>query len=92
MLNAHPKVIVREWDKGAASTKTCSSRTGRSGIRRLVVQFDWVMIPDSDEFIYSPDMLHIGSGEVGRDTGDSSREGYNIVGDGFPKDDGHRQI
>lgn len=92
MLNAHPKVIVREWPHESGINEDLFLAHWQEWYPKARGYFDWVMIPDSDEFLYSPDMR--GTLSLAKSVGIQVIKpmGYNLLGDGFPKDDGHSQI
>jgi hypothetical protein len=92
MLLDHPKVILRNWDKEPGINEDLFLAHWQEWYPKARGHFDWVMIPDSDEFLYSPDML--GTLNLAKSVGIQviKPRGFNLVGDGFPKDDGHSQI
>lgn len=91
MLNAHSKVLVREWDKESGINEDLFLAHWQDWYPKARGRFDWVMIPDPDEMIYSPDML--GTLSLAKSVGVQviKPRGFNMMGDGLPKDDG-RQI
>ena len=92
LLKAHPKVILRDWPHRTGIDEDLFLAHWQEWYPKARGAFDWVMIPDSDEFLYSPDM--IGTLALAKSVGIQviKPRGYNLVGDGFPKDDGHSQI
>jgi hypothetical protein len=92
LLKAHPKVILRDWNKESGINEDLFLAHWQEWYPKAAYKFDWVMIPDSDEFLYSPDML--GTLALAKSVGLQviKPRGFNLVGDGFPKDDGHSQI
>lgn len=92
MLAAHPKVVLRDWLPETGIDEDLFLAHWQEWYPKAAGHFDWVMIPDSDEFLYSPDM--IGTLNLAKSVGIQAIKpiGYNLVGDGFPKDDGHSQI
>lgn len=92
MLNSHPKVIVRTWPHESGINEDLFLAHWQEWYPKARGHFDWVMIPDSDEFLYHPDM--IGTLSLAKSVGIQviKPRGYNLVGDGFPKDDGKSQI
>lgn len=92
MLAKHPKVLMRDWPHpGSGINEDLFLNFWQEWYPKARGRFDWAMIPDSDEFIYSPDMFGVLrlAKSVGLEV--IKPTGYNLVGDGFPKDDG-RQI
>ena len=91
MLNAHPKVCVREWDKESGINEDLFLAHWQEWYPKARGRFDWVFIPDPDEIIYSPDMF--GTLSLAKSVGVQviKPRGFNMMGDGLPKDDG-RQI
>jgi hypothetical protein len=92
LLKAHPKVFMREWPHRTGIDEDLFLAHWQEWYPKARGAFDWVMIPDPDEFIYSPDML--GLLALARSAGIEviKPHGFNLVGDNFPKDDGHSQI
>lgn len=60
-------------------------------IKRESGDFDWIMFPDIDEFLFAPHGMRETLDRVGRGYNIAGARGYNMVGEGIPKDDG-RQI
>jgi hypothetical protein len=90
MLAKHPKVFLRDWpyNNGIDEDQFLlfaydwypKAKTGG---------FDWAMWVDCDEFIYAPDVRKV----LEESKYDVIRtKGYNMLGDGLPKDDGRSQI
>ena len=92
ILYSHPKVILREWPHETGIDEDLFLAHWQEWYPKARGAFDWVMIPDADEFLYSPDML--GTLNLAKSVGIQviKPRGFNLVGDGFPKDDGHSQI
>lgn len=91
ILLSHPKVVLRTWPHETGIDEDIFLAHWQEWYPKADGRFDWVLIPDVDEFIYSPDML--GTLALAKSVGIEviKPRGYNLVGDGFPKDDG-RQI
>jgi len=91
MLAAHPKVKLRDWPHKTGIDEDLFLAHWQEWYPKARGAFDWVMIVDPDEFVYAPNMrllletLQRNEIEVIKPTG------FNMVGDGLPKDDG-RQI
>lgn len=92
LLDENPKVIRRDWPYPTGIDEDAFLAHWQEWYPKARGHFDWVMIPDSDEFLYSPDML--GTLRLAKSVGIQVIKpmGYNLVGDGLPKDDGHSQI
>lgn len=91
MLNAHPKVLVREWPHRTGIDEDLFLAHWQEWYPRTRGMFDWVMIVDPDEFLYSPFIKSLLEREMDIGTEVIRSTGFNMVGDGLPKDDG-RQI
>jgi hypothetical protein len=92
LLKAHPKVVLREWPYASGIDEDLFLTHWQEWYPKARGGFDWVMIPDSDEFIYSPDMRGVLS--LAKSVGIQviKPNGFNLVGDRFPVDDGRSQI
>lgn len=55
MLESHPLVEIRDWDKGMNDMLFLD--TIHHTYREARGQADWIMWPDVDEFLYTPDLL-----------------------------------
>jgi len=88
MLAAHPKVKLRDWPHKTGIDEDLFLAHWQEWYPKARGHFDWVMIVDPDEFLWALEMralLANHGAEVIRSIG------WNMVGDGLPKDDG-RQI
>jgi glycosyltransferase involved in cell wall biosynthesis len=91
LLAANPKVVLRNWDNDTGIDEDRFLAHWQEWYPKARGGFDWVMIVDSDEFIYGPDVrlrLQLAL-KSGVDVCQTS--GFNMTGNGLPKDDG-RQI
>ena len=92
ILKANPKVKQREFTGMEGLYEEQNLGLIYQTYPEAVGKFDWVMCPDPDEFLYAP-MMRKGLGVAQHAGFELVRsKGYNLVGDGFPKDDGHSQI
>jgi len=91
-LSAHPKVILRNWENDTGIDEDRFLAHWQEWYPKARGAFDWVMIIDPDEFIYAPDGVPFRL-KLAKDNGIEvcQTSGFNMVGDGLPKDDG-RQI
>lgn len=89
LLKANPKVILRDWPHpGSGISEDLFLNFAYEWYPKARGGFDWVIWVDPDEFIYASDVrsvLYQNPNHVIR------TEGFNMIGDGLPKDDG-RQI
>jgi glycosyltransferase involved in cell wall biosynthesis len=93
LLAAHPKVILRDWPHpGSGIDEDLFLAHWQEWYPKARGKFDWVMIVDPDEFIYSPLIGEILYGAQVAGDEVLRPDGYNMVGDGLPKDDGQSQI
>jgi len=92
ILAAHPKVILRDWHNDTGIDEDRFLEHWRDWIPKAHGGgFDWVLIPDPDEMIYGPDVRATLTGAMTDGIDVVHTDGYNMMGDGLPKDDG-RQI
>lgn len=91
LLQANPKVIMREWPFNSGIDETMFLDVAYEWYPRSHPAFDWVIWADTDEFVYHPDIRSslAKADESGFNVIET--EGFNMVNDGLPKDDG-RQI
>lgn len=92
MLKAHPKVLWREWPHESGINEDLFLAHWQEWYPKARGHFDWVLIPDADEFIYEPHMRDLLRGAKMAGIEVIKPTGYNLVGDGLPKDDGRSQI
>lgn len=91
LLKAHPKVILRDWDKESGINEDLFLAHWQEWYPKARGHFDWVMIPDPDEMLYHPKPL-ISLHQMAHSAIEVIRPvGFNMTGAGLPKDDG-RQI
>lgn len=90
LLQANPKVLLRDWPYDTGIDEDLFLQHAYDwNIKAFQGKFDWVIWSDCDEFIYAPDVravLENADGDV------IQTKGYNMLGDGLPKDDGKSQI
>ena len=89
MLANHPKVFLRDWPYDTGIDEDLFLNFAYEWYPKAHPKFDWVMWVDCDEFIHAPDVRKVldeSKDEVIR------TKGYNMLGDGLPKDDGKSQI
>jgi len=90
LLKANPKVLLRDWPHpGCGINEDLFLAHWQEWYPKARGKFDWVMIVDPDEFIYAPALR--GLLEVRVEGKVLRPRGFNMTGDGLPKDDG-RQI
>ncbi len=91
MLANEPLVSLRDWPHVHAISEDVFLQHWQEEYPKLVGEFDWVMIVDPDEFIYAPKLVSRLFTEQQAGTQVVRSTGFNMTGDGLPKDDG-RQI
>lgn len=92
ILGAHPSVSMRDWPKKSGINEDVFLQHWYEEYPKARGEFDWVMIPDMDEFLIPANngsMVDLLNSSYQWDV--INAEGYNLVGKSFPKDDG-RQI
>ncbi len=92
LLSANPKVILRDWNHRTGIDEDAFLAHWQEWYPKARGYFDWILIPDMDEFIYSPNMRE--SLRLAKASGIEviKPAGFNLLGNGFPIDDGKSQI
>ena len=91
MLKAHPKVILRDWPHKTGIDEDLFLAHWQEWYPKARGAFDWVIIADPDEFLYADFIKTRLHREIDNGTEVIRSTGFNMMGDGLPKDDG-RQI
>ena len=91
ILSAFDRVLRGDWDHpGSGIDENLFLDFAYRTYSRAKHNFDWVIWVDPDEFVYAPNIRQVLRDNIGKY--DVLRTGgYNMVGNGMPKDDG-RQI
>lgn len=90
LLAAHPKVILRDWPHEPGINEDLFLQHAYEWYPKANPAFDWVFWVDPDEIIYASDIRKML--EDARDFELIPTVGFNMTGDGLPKDDGRSQI
>ncbi len=91
LLQANPKVLLRDWPYDTGIDEDLFLKHAYEWNRNAFQGgFDWVIWADPDEFIYAPDVRKVL--EESAEFQVIQTKGYNMLGDGLPKDDGKSQI
>lgn len=91
LLNNHRMVDARDWEREQGINEDVFLQHWQSEYPKLRGEFDWVMIPDSDEFL-----IPMRDRSMRETLGLASRwdvipaEGFNLVGPHFPQDNGQQ--
>lgn len=92
ILSAHALVNFREWPHISGINEDVFLKHWYDTYPSAVTHgFDWFCVVDPDEFLYAPNMREVLQREKDAGTEVVQSAGYNMVGEGLPKDDG-RQI
>ncbi len=92
ILAAHPKVMLRDWPHASGIQEDVFLAHWYAVYPTAAEHgFDWMMLPDSDEFIYAPNVRAVLEAEKAIGTEVIQTQGFNMTGNGMPPDDG-RQI
>lgn len=93
ILNNHSKVNLRDWPRPGSGIDEMLFLEFSQGIYPTAHAsgFDWVMMPDPDEFLYKPDVRGVLEKAQAEGIDVIPAMGFNMLGEGLPKDDG-RQI
>lgn len=91
ILNSHALISQRDWQHNTGIDEDLFLKFWQEEIPKAIGEFDWLMIVDPDEFLYHPHMAELLWDEQKRYTELIRTTGYNMMGNGLPKDDG-RQI
>lgn len=89
LLQAHPKVVLHDWEGGNGIDDQKFIEFAHETYPMARGKADWCIWCDMDEFIYHPDIKKLLEGTKSVDV--FRTDGYNMVGNGLPVDDG-RQI
>lgn len=90
ILRSHDKVLMREWPYDTGIDEDRFLAHACEWYPKAHPAFDWAMWVDPDEFIYAPDVRKVLEENSQYDV--ITTLGYNMTGNGLPKDDGHSQI
>jgi len=85
-------VEVIEWPLAPGLNDAAMLEWSRTAYRRALSNAEWVMWVDIDEFIWSEDLAAVLSDPQYQKSGIIKPNGFNMTGDGVPKDDGASQI
>jgi len=88
MLAAHPKVVLRDWPHNTGIDEDLFLAHWQEWYPKARGHFDWVMIVDPDEFIWGLNIRQTLSHALAVGTEVVRSKGFNMVGDGMPKDTG----
>ena len=91
LLSENPKTRVFDWPHHTGIDEDQFLLHWQAEYPKARGEFDWVIIVDSDEFIFHPIIDWVLLRELAVGTEVIETEGFNMIGDGLPKDDG-RQI
>lgn len=92
LLRANPKVVLRDWPHNTGIDEDLFLEHWKQSYPVAnAAGFDWVMIVDPDEMLYAEDIRFRLKTEMEMGTEVVGSTGYNMTGEGLPKDDG-RQI
>lgn len=91
LLMRNDKVCLRDWPHKTGIDEDLFLDHWQQWYPTTRGKFDWVMIVDPDEFIYAPFVRNELEREMDAGTEVIKPMGYNMTGNGLPKDDG-RQI
>lgn len=89
LLAASPKVQLADWGHDNGLDDHWAHKFWYGKLKDCREHVQWVALVDMDEFIWAADTEEVFAKVQDYDVGRTS--GFNMVGDGFPKDDG-RQI
>ena len=93
IFKAHPKVLLRDWPHPGSGIDEHAFLNFLYQVYPSAAKhgFDWVMLVDSDEFLYAPKALDVLAQALKDGVEVIQTSGFNMTGTGLPKDDG-RQI
>lgn len=92
LLARHPKVDLRDWPFNDKANDFNYASFAHQAYKEARGKADWVMWVDLDEFIYSPNLFRVFDACCHLGYNILTSEGYNMVNDGLPEDDGYSQI
>ena len=91
LLQACPKLSLYDWPFKGGIDEDVFLKFAQDTYVLAVGSADWVMWVDMDEFLFHPDMIALLAEMKGHAVDVVRTQGFNMTGDGLPKDDG-RQI
>lgn len=101
LLKANPRVKLLEYDQPEGLYEEINQFLIYREYPKAIGKFDWVMVPDPDEFIVANGttpteccggIKPVMEAAKADDIGVIITSGFNLLGPEFPKDDGHSQI
>lgn len=92
ILGSHALIETKEWPYQPGINEDLFLKFWQEVIPEAIGEFDWLMIVDPDEFLWHKDMPGLLWEEKKRYTEVVRTTGFNMVGNGYPKDDGKSQI
>ena len=95
ILKANPRVKVLEYDQPEGLYEETNQFLICREYPKAVGKFDWVMVPDPDEFLIAfgwHPQRELFRDALALDYEVIKSEGFNLIGDSFPQDDGKSQI
>jgi glycosyltransferase involved in cell wall biosynthesis len=92
ILAQNPKTKINDWPHRTGIDEDQFLLHWQAEYPKARGEFDWVMVVDSDEFIFHPIIDWILLRELAVGTEVIETEGFNMTGDGLPKNDGRSQI
>lgn len=90
MLARNSKVILRDWPHEPGINEDLFLQHAYEWYPKAYPAFDWVFWVDPDEIIYAPDVRAVLERNSQYEV--LTTRGYNMTGDGLPKDDGRSQL
>ena len=87
----HPKVEVRQYGASEIDERAYLTIKNESYMEQRG-KADWVIVGDCDEFFYASDVVGLLGRAMRQKAAIICTEGYEMVADGFPIDDGKSQI
>lgn len=91
LLKANPKVLLRDWPHpGCGINEDLFLAHWQEWYPKARGKFDWVIIVDPDELIWGQNVLATLHTHLRMTCKVLKPTGYNMTGDGLPKDDGRQ--
>lgn len=90
LIKACPKVVLRDWPYQSGIEEDLFLQFAYEWYPRAAPAYDWVMWPDTDEFLYHPDILGVLHEALRRRIEVIQPWGYNMMCEGLPPDDGRQ--
>lgn len=92
LLTKHPLVRMFDWNEGNGISEDTFLHFAHETYPSFAGQFDWMIWPDIDEFVYHRDLKVELASALSHRYKILATSGYTMMHEGVPEDDGQSQI